>query len=375
MIPGLDGIRAVAMMIILNFHVGGYQFGWLTVQSFFVLSGFLITGILLRMKDSLPAKQFFGKFYGRRFLRIFPLYYFYLFILTLLILFSAAILIKPLQEEIQNFVQPQIGLAYVYLFDFRYASALFRDTPFMTHLWTLSVEEQFYLLWPVAIFLTPKDKLKKLFIGMIVAAPIFRLLTYLTVSHGMALPYVDDPYRAIYASPLSHLDGFAFGAYVSAYKFPNPRRQLAIMVVALPLIGYLTQYLYYGAISWDTFGYEFNMVSGYKFVWGYSVTNYFFAVFIQAVAYGGLFVRFLDHPILRYLGKISYGLYVYHFPIIFFLTLLKPKYKQIFPSSLQFPFLFLSALALTVLAASLSYRFLEKPINDLKDKWFPLKPS
>jgi peptidoglycan/LPS O-acetylase OafA/YrhL len=375
MIPGLDGIRAVAMIIILNFHVGGFQFGWLTVQSFFVLSGFLITGILLRMKETLPARQFFGRFYGRRFLRIFPLYYFYLFILTALVLFSGAILLKPLREEIQTFVQPQLWQAYAYLFDFRYGSALFRDTPFMTHLWTLSVEEQFYLLWPVAILLTPTEKLKTLFITLIVAAPIFRLVTYVTVSNGLLLPYVEDPFRAVYASPLSHLDGFAFGAYITAYKFPNPRKQLWVMAILLPLAGYLTQYFAYGSISLDTFGYEFNMVSGYKFVWGYTVTNYFFAVFIQAVVQNGLFVRFLHHPILQYLGKISYGLYVYHFPIIFFLILLRPKYKAVFSPSLEFLFLFLSALALTILAASLSYRFLEKPINDLKDKWFPLKAS
>lgn len=375
MIPGLDGIRAVAMMIILNFHVGGYQFGWLTVQSFFVLSGFLITGILLRMKDTLQGRQFFSKFYGRRFLRIFPLYYFYLFILTLLVWQSDLIPLKPFQEAIQSFVQPQLGLAYTYLFDFRYASAAFLDTPFMTHLWTLSVEEQFYLIWPVVLFLTPKEKLKPLFLSMIVFAPIFRLATYLIVSNHLLLPYVDDPYRAIYAMPFSHLDGFAFGAYITTFKFSNPRKQLAIMAVVLPAVGYLTQYLAYGTIAWDTFGYEFNMVSGYKFVWGYTVTNYFFAVFFQAVAREGLFVRFLDHPILQYLGKISYGLYVFHFPIIFFLLLLRPKYKLIFPEGLEFLFLFLTAMALTILAASISYHWLEKPINDLKDKLFPLKPT
>ena len=373
MIPGLDGIRAIAMLIILNFHVGGYQFGWLTVQSFFVLSGFLITGILLRMKDSLPGKQFFTKFYGRRFLRIFPLYYFYLFILTLLVWKSNLILLKPLHEEIQSFVQPQLWMAYTYLFDFRYASASFLDTPFMTHLWTLSVEEQFYLLWPVILFLTPKEKLKTLFLSMIVFAPIFRLAVYLAVSNHLLLPFADDPYRAIYAMPFSHLDGFAFGAYITTFKFSNPRKQLAILAIVLPLAGYLTQYLTYGSVAWDTFGYEFNMVSGYKFVWGYTVTNYFFAVFIQAVYREGLFVRFLHHPVLQYLGKISYGLYVYHFPIIFFLLLLRPKYKMLFPPQVEFLFLFLSAMILTILAASLSYHVLEKPLNNLKDKFFPLR--
>jgi peptidoglycan/LPS O-acetylase OafA/YrhL len=375
MIPGLDGIRAIAMMIILNFHVGGFQFGWLTVQSFFVLSGFLITGILLRMKDSLPGKQFFSKFYGRRFLRIFPLYYFYLLILTILIGLGSLILLKPLRLEIQNLVQPQIGLAYAYLFDFRYASSFFQDTPFMTHLWTLSVEEQFYLLWPVIIFLTPKEKLKSLFLFMMCFAPLFRLATYLVVSNHLLLPYVDDPYRAIYAMPFSHVDAFAFGAYITSFKFPNPRKQLAIMVVVLPAIGYLMQFLHYGAVSWDTFGYEFNMVSGYKFVWGYTAVNYFFAVFFQAVSQEGLFLRVLDHPILQYLGKISYGLYVYHFPVIYFLSLFRPKYKSFIPANLEFMFLFLSAITLTILTASLSYHLFEKPINNMKDKWFPLKPT
>ena len=85
MIPGIDGLRAIAILAVLAFHVNGFEFGfgWLGVQFFFVLSGFLITGILLRMKETLPVKQYFYKFYGRRFLRIFPLYYFYLLVLTI----------------------------------------------------------------------------------------------------------------------------------------------------------------------------------------------------------------------------------------------------------------------------------------------------
>ena len=78
MIAGLDGLRAVAFLIVFFFHTRNLPFGWLGVQLFFVLSGFLITDILLRMKEKLPRGDFFKKFYGRRFLRIFPLYYFYL---------------------------------------------------------------------------------------------------------------------------------------------------------------------------------------------------------------------------------------------------------------------------------------------------------
>ncbi|HEX2697603.1 MAG TPA: acyltransferase family protein, partial [Anaerolineales bacterium] len=78
MITGLDGLRAIAFLMVFAFHTRHLEFGWMGVQLFFVLSGFLITGILLNIKDSLAGKQFFVKFYGRRFLRIFPLYYFYL---------------------------------------------------------------------------------------------------------------------------------------------------------------------------------------------------------------------------------------------------------------------------------------------------------
>lgn len=375
MIPGLDGIRALSILAILSFHSGGLQFGWLGVQAFFVLSGFLITGILAQMKDSLPGRQFFTKFYGRRFLRIFPLYYFYLFLLTLLVLNSASLPLQSLRDQIQNSVQPQIGSAFAYLFDFRLASASFRDTPFLTHLWSLSVEEQFYLVWPVVFFLTPKEKLKSLFIIVIILAPIIRLATYFIVSGQLLLPYMDDPYRAVYAMPFSHIDAFAFGAYITTFKFPNPRKQLAVMALALPAAGYLTQYLTYGTVSWNSLGYEFNMVSGYKFVWGYSAMNYFFAVFIQAVSKDGLFLRFLHHPSLQYLGKISYGMYVYHFPIIFFLLLLRPKYKLLIPPNLEPLFVFLCAAVLTILAASLSYRLFEKPINDLKDRFFPVRAA
>ena len=373
MIPGLDGIRAIGLMMVVDFHAGGLQEFGGTIQAFFVLSGFLITGILLRMKESLPRNQFFGKFYGRRFLRIFPLYYLYLFILVLLIWQSDLIFIKQLRGQIESFVLPQIGYSFTYTFNFRYASAWLQDTPFLTHFWTLSVEEQFYLIWPVLIFFTPKEKLKGLFLGIIIAAPIFRLATYLVASSRLFPTLFDDPYRAVFGMTFSHIDAFTFGAYITTFSFPQARKQLTVLAIALPVIGYVTQYFHYGAIAWNTFGYEFEFISGYKFVWGYTAVNYFFALFIQNVVQNGLFLRVLDHPILRYLGKISYGLYVYQYPCIWIITLFRPKYKLIITDpTLESVFLFVAGLALTVLVGSISYHLFEKPINDLKDRFFPV---
>src|SRR5690349_23272487 len=100
MIPGLDGLRAVAFLIVFFFHTRNLPFGWMGVQLFFVLSGFLITDILLRMKESLPRREFFVKFYGRRFLRIFPLYYFYLILIVIFIYIFPTLKLNLLNGEI-----------------------------------------------------------------------------------------------------------------------------------------------------------------------------------------------------------------------------------------------------------------------------------
>ena len=95
MIPGLDGLRGIAFLLVFALHTDYLQVGWVGVQLFFVLSGFLITGILLDMKKSLPPREYFSKFYGRRFLRIFPLYYFYLLLMTGVVFWLIAIAYRP----------------------------------------------------------------------------------------------------------------------------------------------------------------------------------------------------------------------------------------------------------------------------------------
>src|SRR3989304_4593788 len=100
MIAGLDGLRAIAILIVFFFHTRNLPFGWMGVQLFFVLSGFLITDILLRMKESLPRRAFFVKFYGRRFLRIFPLYYFYLALVVALTFLYPAYKLNALNTDL-----------------------------------------------------------------------------------------------------------------------------------------------------------------------------------------------------------------------------------------------------------------------------------
>lgn len=375
MIPGLDGLRAIAFLLVLGIHTSKLDFGWTGVQLFFVLSGFLLTGILLRMKESLPGRQYFYKFYGRRFLRIFPLYFFYLFILAAAVRMQDLISWGLLKEEIQKSIQPQLLYASFYLFDFVHASALFQNTRFLSHLWSLSVEEQFYICWPLILFLTPGKKIKPLFLSMIAAGPILRLLTFIVYNNHLLPSLLNNPYLAVYVLPFSHIDAFAMGAYIACFELPSRRRQLAILISIVPLAGFVTQYLSAGEIKLDTFGYEFMMSTGYKFIWGYSVLNYFFALIIQEIHRSKFFTNILDHFSLNYLGKISYGMYVYHLPVIWFLLALQLEYQD----RLRVNFhlgqtrTYFLVLLVTVMIASLSFHLFEKPINNLKDRFFPLR--
>ncbi|MCC7117925.1 MAG: acyltransferase [Anaerolineales bacterium] len=367
MIPGLDGLRAIAFLVVFFFHTRNLPFGWLGVQLFFVLSGFLITDILLRMKDQLPRRDFFIKFYGRRFLRIFPLYYFYLALVVVFIFVLPSLKLNLLNQELNKSYFNQIWVAAFYVYDFFHASAFFERSRFFTHLWSLSVEEQFYLLWPLLIFLTPRDKFKRLCLTAIGAGFSLRLIISL-IYRTQALPWLlTDPQQAVNVLPFSHLDAFAFGAYISRFELPRPRLQLLSLSILIPLLGLGADYLSKGSVS-AALGYDLPLTGYYKEVWGYTLLNYFFAVLIYCVAKTNLLTRFLESPPLKYLGKISYGLYVYHYGIIAIFVAIFHKYGLDY--ALRSPQMFVSAFSATLAIASLSFYLLEKPLILLKGKYF-----
>src|SRR5258706_935958 len=364
MIPGLDGLRALAFLAVLGRHTDNFKFGWAGVQLFFVLSGFLITDILIRMKTLLPRRNFFIKFYGRRCLRIFPLYYFYLSILFCFIIILPYLNFNPLQKELGESFWNQIRYAVSYLYDFYRAGANSTPSHFFYHLWSLSVEEHFYLFWPLVIFFTPEDKRRRLFLAIIALGPLLRICVKILAQVQPAL--FGDPALTIYVLPFSHVDAFALGAYISQFEIPYPRLQWTALLIVVPALGILSQYPATGKFALSTFGYDIPLYHSYEEIWGYSLLNYFFAVTIYCVIRTGLFIRVLENQVLRYLAKISYGLYVYHQAIIWFIPQLHLPFQ---PGSVQ---LYFFALSSTIFVASLSYYLIEKPINNLKDKFFSI---
>ena len=142
---GLDSFRLFAFMAVYLYHVGVMPSGYVGVLAFFVLSGFLLTPILVDMRRELSGRRFFLNFYGRRWLRIFPLYYFYL---ALIAAAAGGQLIGRAPSVLQH-ATGQLVYALTYTYDFFHASSGYRFSPLLTHFWSLAVEEQFYVVWPL----------------------------------------------------------------------------------------------------------------------------------------------------------------------------------------------------------------------------------
>jgi peptidoglycan/LPS O-acetylase OafA/YrhL len=369
-IPGLDGLRAIAILLVFTTHSDLIEIGWVGVQLFFVLSGFLITGILLDMKASLPPREYFTKFYGRRFLRIVPLYYFYL---ALMAVVAYLLLQVDFRSNYMQIYFDQVWYAILYIYDFFYRAPWFQPSQFLDHFWSLSVEEQFYIVWPLLLLLVPAKHLKRLFLLFIGLGFALRLGMYLFYLTGSNLWFFREPFGlVVYALPFSHVDAFAMGAYISRYSIPNARPQLLLAAVLLPILGFLGMYFQTGSLgTLSALGYDLAIGASYQFIWSYTLLNYLFALLIYCVVREKLWIRFLEMPWLRYLGKISYGMYVYHLAVIWFVYRFL---EERMPNSMVYWLGPLLALSITILISTLSYYLLEQPILSLKDRFFRWSP-
>jgi len=300
-VPELDGIRAIAVWTVLIHHVvygwpnpiGTFthipaavlqtiSHGWLGVDLFFVLSGFLITGILLDTKE---RPHYFRNFYVRRVLRIMPLYVVY------------------------------VGVCWVFYRGYR--SFFILSTLFAANLaplfgvpvphgpgvlWSLAVEEHFYLIWPLLVFLLSRRKLTVLAIMIIVMTPIARGLA---VTNGM------DVTAAVYSYSWFRFDGLALGAILAIWiRSPkasdaNSYRLAACLLgaaILITLVGLPFGLMQKGALGTAL---RFNQAQ-FVFAAGLLV-----ALVLRSTAY----VAFLRHPWARLSGKLSYCLYLVHLPL------------------------------------------------------------
>jgi peptidoglycan/LPS O-acetylase OafA/YrhL len=364
----LDGLRFLAVGLVLWDHWMAERnplpFGAMGVNLFFVLSGFLIARILMSSKDKTYGqagglKEYLRKFYIRRTLRIFPIYYLSLVVLWLLR--DPSVRGKELWQIFYG--------SNVYV-------ALNKTWLGVTdHFWSLAVEEQFYIFFPLLIFFIPRRFFVPFFIGLVVLSVGLRVVFWAT----------GQPWYVQYVTMPTALDAFGFGAlmaYAQLYcksdfqRVYSNRLYLFASLAALSVVFYLSDFVKeIGATKDDNF---------FINVWERFFGSIFFMFLIGGaiIGYKGWFKWFLENPVSNYLGKISYGLYVYHnfvynhyhspasHPVVRLLNKLHLGHDM---SDIWYLHVAKVALlfALTTIVAAISWHFIEKPINDLKDKYAP----
>ena len=362
-IPGLDGIRGLAILGVLLLHYEARQpspfaalrylwglvvgSGWAGVDLFFVLSGFLITGILL---DSKSHPRYFQLFYARRTLRIFPLYY-----CALIVIFLVA---------------PQLGLApavpastqvwyWVYLSNVLIAFKGWGAAPPHTyHFWSLAIEEQFYLVWPAMVYVTSVASLRRICLGVMALSLTSRLLL---AEHHASTTLVE-------LLTTSRVEPLAVGAWVAAMLREEATRNLvrrasrwlAVAGAAvLLLIIVVRESVRPDDLVMATFGYS-------AVAWlGAAAILHVTAPSREPVG-GGIF----GLTPLRFLGRYSYGLYVWHYPIMTVLTqhhfTIGDLTRELGAPRLANASYVAVNLVGTLSAALLSWHFLEQPMLSLK---------
>jgi peptidoglycan/LPS O-acetylase OafA/YrhL len=368
-LPALDGVRGLAILAVLLFHFVAqttstnafetivtsiFNYGSLGVDLFFVLSGFLITGILYDSRDQ-PA--YFTNFYMRRVLRIFPLYYAVLALVFLVLPLVPALRASGLAE-----LRRHQAWAWLYGVNIYLAIQGNWVLSYIEHFWSLAVEEHFYFVWPLVVWLFAPRPRVLLRAAFAVAALSFaaRLIASLAGTNVVAMTVL-TPFQ---------LDALCLGGFVAVYvRRPggaSRSRRAVIPVVALAGSLFLFQFVLRrltdadGSVAMAVRGGAFRLL--------------FAALLLQALfaSPSSSFARFFCSRAMMALGKYSYGLYVYHHFLSYYFLKHGTEFtlaRQVGSHTLAVTLQALGGMAASMAVAWMSYEFFEKSFLRLKRFW------
>ncbi|SIO28914.1 Peptidoglycan/LPS O-acetylase OafA/YrhL, contains acyltransferase and SGNH-hydrolase domains [Singulisphaera sp. GP187] len=325
--PQLDGLRFFAFLAVFIYHTkeSRLPWGWAGVQFFFALSGFLITRILIRGESGVLSADL-RRFYLRRTLRIFPLYY---------AIIAWLALTQPLDHKL-------------WLVTYTYNIRGYLDhylSNMLGHFWTLCVEEQFYLLYPLALLFTPARRRFALLIVLIAGSKAFQTYAHLNLfmpSARILLPYCGED-----------LLWGCLAGLVDLHSAPGRRLGKPCLIAGAAIL----------ILAWNLHKPQTTgSVGGQELL---SVSLFGIGSALTVLGAWRTTDRWLIGPLswtpIAYLGRISYGLYAIHFPA------LNGHWIDQIPYGFMIPRPY-GDLALTIGLAAASWRFFEAPINRLKDR-------
>jgi peptidoglycan/LPS O-acetylase OafA/YrhL len=339
----LDGFRGLAILLVMGYHYFSFMpVGWVGVDLFFVLSGFLITG---KLTIALGNPNYFSGFYIRRLLRILPLYYFILIFFFLLVPFLFPGMVT---SSYQTLIKNQ---SYYWTFTANWFIAKngWPDNTILGPFWSLSCEMQFYLIWPLVLLILFRKREWILYSlsGIVIFAIGFRLIAY----PGTVFNYIMLPAR---------IDAFAMGALLyfiirNGYS-PWLRKWVwGIMLVCLLMVLW---FMFHFRIFWALYGF-------YESTIGYTLNAVFWACFMGGILQmKGWGQQIFKSKLLVSLGKYSYGIYLLHMPVKVLLFKWLERNFGIPPGNYQGVIL----IGVAIILSFLSYQLLEKKFLVLKSK-------